>query len=92
LWLAKKHYYEKNLSVNKWSSKTNNNNKIETIISNGILLNVSVNTKMVSNIFNEFFINIGKKLVNNSSKMTLNDIKNTRNTVFFFFFYNMFFL
>lgn len=56
-------------------SKTTNNDKIKTIISNGKLFNVSVNPKMVSNYFNSFIINVGKKLPNicSSSNLTLNN-------------------
>lgn len=64
-------------------SKTNNNVKIETMISNDKLFNVSVNPKMASNTFNTFFINVGMKFGKNLNNITLNDNQNTFNNISF---------
>jgi len=37
----------------------------------------------VSNMFNEFFINVGKKLSRNFSKVVKNNLININNTVYF---------
>jgi len=54
--------------VNDLTGRTSKNkDSIDSININNHILNIEENTKEVSNQFNNFFINVGKKLAENSN-------------------------
>lgn len=54
-------------------SKSNNKDRIETIINYVKVFDVVMDPKTVSNIFNDFFINVGKKLAENFRYVVINE-------------------
>jgi len=94
--LAKKKFYEnkfKTISNNPkltWQlineiicSKNINKDTIKTIINHGQQFDTSNDPTVVSNIFNKFFINIGKKLAEKFDYVLKNETVNASNNISF---------
>jgi len=64
-------------------SKNINKNTIKTIINNGQQFDSSKDPTMVSNVFNNFFINIGKKLAEKADYVLKNETINASNNFSF---------